>query len=198
MKFKHPNQNVFWIFPIISIFFLSGCINLGGSSANKTDDARIKTYDGGAYSVKMPAEWEIIEKKDFTSDVPDVTMVVFRNNVKNETFTANVNIVLNPLQQTTPTVEYAKMVINRQKGGLIDFKEIKREDTKIQIGGKGADSLFLVFDARKNADNPLIRYFQTYAVKDKQAYIISGALSPGEDNVMMQTVESIVKSLQLK
>lgn len=183
---------------LITTFSLTACINLGGGSSTKTDDTRNKTYENSEFSIVIPKDWEIIEKKDFTSDVPDVTMVVFRNNVKNDTFTANVNIVRNSLQENTNTSEYAKMVYNRQKSGLYDFNELKREDIKLKIGSKEEPSTFLSFQAKKATDQLDVKYLQTYLAKNNFAYIVTGAVSPKENDVTVQTIESIVKSFQLK
>jgi len=185
------------IFLSLLVLSLGGCFNFGGSTT-KSEDARNQTYENSEISIQIPKEWETIEKKDFTSDVPAVTLVVFRNNVKNETFTANVNIVSNPLQETVDSVEYAKLVYNRQKNGLYDFQELKREDLKIKIGGKDTATTYLVFTAKKATDQPDVKYLQVYAVKNNLAYIVTGAVSPKENDVTVQTIESIVKSFQLK
>ncbi len=182
---------------LLSLSILPAC-SFGGTSTSTTPDDTHRLYENNEFSVQIPKDWETIEKDDFTSDVPDVTMVVFRNNVKNETFTGNVNIVRNQLQETIDSNEYAKMVYNRQKNGLYEFKEIKREEYKIQIGGSPITSTYLIFEAKKGTDQQTVRYMQTYAVKNNFAYIITGAVSPQENDVTIQTIESIIKSFQLK
>jgi hypothetical protein len=193
------------IFPVISTLLLSmvmlgGCINLGGESsgATKTADERSKLYDTTAYSITIPKDWEVIEKDDLTSDVPPETVIVFRNNVKNETYTANVNIVLNKLQEPLTTLEYAKRVANRQSSGLINFKESKKDHIKITIGDSQTETFYTLFEAKKTQDAKNIRYLQTYAVKGEDAYIVTGSVSPQENENMVQTVEEIVKSFKLK
>ncbi len=198
MKSTTKFSNIIPISGILMTFFFSGCMNLQGNTTTKTDDPRLKTYDSSDFSLKTPKDWEIIEKKDFTADVPDVTVVVFRNNIKNETFTANVNIVKNYLQETMPTLEYAKNVLNRQKGGLFNFKENKREELKLKVGGQDTSTIFIQFEAKKGTDQPTVRYIQTYAVKEKWAFIITGALSTKENDVVLQSIENIIKSFQVK
>lgn len=191
----------FAVIATTAIFTFSGCFNLGGSTTgtgSKTIDEKSKLYETNAFSIIIPKDWEIIEKDSFTSEVPQETVVVFRNNVKNETFTANVNIVQNNLQQPTSSVEYSKLVNNRQKSGLFDYKETKKDNTKVKIGDKDEDTVLLAFEAKKSTDEKIVRYIQTYAVKGNSAFIITGAISPQENDSTVKTVEDMVKSIVLK
>lgn len=200
---KRKSSDKFLIFAIsaLAIFLLGGCFNFGGSgtgSGTKTVDERSKLYDTNDFSVVIPKDWEIISRAEFTADVPEETVVVFRNNVKNEDFTANVNIVKNSLQEPISTDEYSKRVSNRQKSGLYNYKESKNDPVKIKIGDKDIDSFYRLFEAQKGPDEKLVRYMQTYIVKGDSAYIITGAVSPKENDAVMKTIEDIVKSFKLK
>lgn len=185
---------------VTSILLLSSCINLGGtqSATTSSTDERIKTYDTSEFTISVPKEWEIIDKKQFTDEVPPETIVVFRNNVKNETFTANLAVIKNNLQGPVDTLEYAKMVLNRQKSGLFDYKESTRDEYKVSIGGKDTATYFSTFEAKKTANDKLVKYIQTYAVKDNAAYIITGAVSTKENDSVIKTIEDMVKSFKLK
>jgi hypothetical protein len=185
----------------LSLLTLSGCINLGGGTTTPTKTATDQTtqvYETNEFSISIPKGWEIIEKKDFTSDVPATTQVVFRNNVKNETFTANVNIVKNTLQQTTSTTDYANMVLNREKTGLYNYTQSGKEQTKISIGGTETDTLLTLFEAKESTSANTVRYLQTYGVKSENAYIVTGSISPKENETVLTTIESIVKSFKIK
>jgi hypothetical protein len=185
---------------LAATLFISGCIDLGGSNQTQTTTAndKIKTYETSAFTISIPTEWEMIDAKQFTADVPKETIVVFRNNVKNETFTANIVIVKNSLQEPVDTLEYAKMVLNRQSTGLYDYKESRREEAKISIGGKDAQTFFTDFQAKKTAAENTVRYLQTYGVKDNAAYIVTGAASTKENDSIIKTIEDTVKSFKLK
>jgi len=185
-----------------SIFSLSGCFSFGEEDSSGGDqpqvDEQSRLYETDVYSITIPKDWEVIDQKDFTSDVPEVTMIVFRNNVKNENFTANVNIVKNELQDPVATLEYAKLVNNRQKSGLVDYSESAKDLRNINIGGSDHETFFTSFEARVAANEKLIRYMQTYGVKDRNAYIVTGSFSPQESESTSQKVENIVKSFRLK
>lgn len=183
----------------LSLLSLSGCFNFFEEEPQQTDSSLTSsTYQTTDFSITIPADWEVIDQNDFTSDVPPETLVVFRNNVKNETFTANVNIVQRDLQESVSSLEYANLVNNRQKSGLVDYNETHKETILLPSGDQQVDSYFTAFEARKSTSEPLIRYVQTYGVRGNSAFIVTGALSPQENDVTSQTVENIVRSFQLK
>lgn len=185
----------------LSLLTLAGCINLGGSTPGTTTkpaNETTVTYETGQFSISIPKDWEVIESKDFTSDVPKETVVVFRNNVKNENFTANINIVRNTLQDPTSTLDYAKMVLNREKTGLYNYNESRRDPVKILIGSTETDTFFTLFEAKKSTADKNIRYLQTYAVQGENAYIVTGAAAPSEDANMLKTMEDTIKTFKLK
>ena len=184
-------------FITISIFALSGC----GSSTNTTKtpvDERSRLIDNTEFSVKIPREWDVIEPKDFTSDVPSETLIVFRNNVKNENFTVNVNIIKKNLQKPQDTLEFAKEVINRQKNGLLNYQQSKQDLTKMTVAGKQVDSYTMLFQAKKDVQSDSINFFQTYATKGNFGYIITGSYAGGETSDNINIAQTIVKSFGLK
>ncbi len=176
---------------------LGGCFNFGEEENPATSEEGYTTYKTDNFSISVPEKWEVINQDEFTSDVPEVTEVVFRNNVKNETFTANVNIVSKKLQVPVSTLEYAKMVINRQSSGLVGYNELAKETSSLTVGDAQAETLLNRFEAKKTADDNTVRYIQTYGVKGDTGFIITGAVSPGESESVLQTVEKIVKSFRL-
>ena len=187
------------VLALAAVFAFSGCVNLGGTAQPKTTtDERSKQIDNQEFTLRIPREWDVIEAKDITSDVPSETVLVVRNNVKNEDFTANVNIVRKNLQTTKDTLEYAKEVINRQQSGLINYKEGKRDLVKVTIGGKQFDTYLVHFESKKDEASQLVEFVQTSAVKGNQAYIITGSYSTKENGSNVSTVEEIVKSFALK
>jgi hypothetical protein len=200
---KRPKINIALVTMLtVSPLIFSGCLNFSSSNTAATQtvtaDQTNRLYETPEFIVKFPKVWDLIEKKNFTSDVPQETVVVFRNNVKNEDFTANVNVVRNSLQNTKETLEYAKEVIQRQLTGLYDYKELKRDSTKMNIGGKQVDTYFVEFEAKKDLTDQPARFIQTFAVKGNNGYIIMGAVSTKEDPNVQKTVEDIVKSFTIK
>jgi len=186
-----------YILLVAMVLAFSGCFSFGGDEDAQTTEEGFTTYKTANFSVDVPSAWDVLNQDEFTSDVPDVTVVVFRNNVKNETFTANVNIVAKQIQEAVSSDEYAKLVVNRQSSGLVDYSEISKDSAKVMIGGSEADTLLTKFEARKDVDDNLVRYIQTYGVKGNTAFIVTGAISPQESESVVQLVEKVVKSFAL-
>lgn len=184
---------------ILSIFVFSGCFNFGEEeNPEALPPSTSSTYETGQYTLTVPADWEVIDANDFTSDVPPETEVVFRNNVKNETYTANVNIVRRELQESVDSLEYANLVANREKSGLVDYSEEKKETITLQTPDGQIETYLLVFQARKSNNDQLVRYYQTYGVSANAAFIVTGSTSTQETETTSQTIENIVRSFQLR
>lgn len=184
---------------IISLTLLTGCFSTDTSTTPTPDQSNPanKTYNNNQFSFSYPGNWDLIDPKAFTSDIPAETQVVIRNNIKNETFTANVNVVKTDLQIEKTSLDYAKEILNRQKTGLLDYQETKRDLVKINIGGQPQDTYYVEFNARLNATDPVTRFIQTYAVKNRQGYIIMAAASQQETTNIIDQLENIVKSFQV-
>ncbi len=186
------------ILTLTMIFLLAGCFNFGDESEDEgITEEGYTTYKTQDFNIGVPSAWEVINEDEFTAEVPDVTVVVFRNNVKNETFTANVNIVTKQLQEPISSLEYAKMVVNRQADGLTDYNEQDKQTVKILKEGEEVETLITRFEARKTASENLVKYVQTYGVTGNKSFIVTGAVSPRESESVLQTVEKIVKSFSL-
>ena len=196
---KHKEKVSLVAISILTIGF-SGCFSFGSGGTPQTTptDETSKLYDTSEFQIVVPKDWDTINQNEFTAEVPDETQVVFRNNVKNETWTANVTVVKKNLQQPMESLEFAKMVINRQSSGLTDYSETRKDESKIKVGEDEDATLFTAFTARKSAEDKVVRYMQTYGVRGDKGYIILGSFSPQESEATVQQVEKIVKSFVLK
>lgn len=194
-------KTILFLMIVLSILLFGGCFSVddngasGGTQSQNND--LTKTYSTNQFSFIYPQDWDLIEPKDFTSEIPAETQVVVRNNIKNDTFTANINVVKNDLQANKSTLDYAKEVLNRQKTGLLDYKETKRDLIKIQIGGQEQETYYTEFEARLNSTEPVTRFFQTYAVKDKSGYVIMGASSLQENTAIINKLQKATLSLKV-
>lgn len=187
---------------LMLLLSFSGCFSFGGTGDNtsteRAQDDVSKIYETNEYSIILPKDWEIIERADFTADIPRETDVVFRSNVKNETFTPTVAVVKKELLEPVTSLEYGKLVHNRQNLGLVDFNEISQSVIRVKVGDEEVETLFRIYEGRKAPDERMIRYQESYFVKGNNAYIVVGGTHPRETDTNIQTVERIVKSFQLK
>lgn len=181
---------------LLMTLMLSGCF--GEKEEKKVEDVTEKTYETSTFSIKIPKEWEVIEKKDFTSEIPPETEVVFRNNIKHEEFTANVNVTHNLLTQDKSSLDYGKQIIANQKASLLDYKELNRQEIEIQKGDQKEKTVLIFFEGKRLATDKLLRFMQIYGVKGRDAYIATAALRPDEDPGVSKALEKMLRSFSLK
>ena len=179
---------------------LSGCFGGDGGSGTVPageNSGKTSNYQSSQFSLTFPSGWDVIESKDFTSEIPRETQVLIRNNIKNDTFTANINVVRNDLQTGQSSLDYAKEVLNRQRTGLLDYKETRREIISVPVGGQGQETYYTEFEARLNATDPVLKFAQIYAASGNSGYIVMGAWSPLESSAVVEQVINTVKSFRV-
>lgn len=188
------------LFGLVTVISLSltGCFGSGSnSSATKALDG-YSLYDGADFTSQVPKDWETITDAKFRSDMPKGTVIAFRNNVRNMRFTANIAVIKNNLTETVSSLDYAKALQKKVSNDLSGYKELAADKTKISIGGKEEESLYLYFEGRENADSDVKRFMQFSGVKGKTAYIITCAFLWSEGEGMEKKLDTAIKSFAVK
>ena len=182
---------------ISTLILLSGCSG-NGNQNDKSSTEKMQVYETEYVTMSYPQDWEIMESKDFPTGTPPSTIVIFKANIKNELFIANVNVAHGNLPQSVNPGDYAKQVIANQKATLQNYKELNREEVQISINGNPVNVTVAAFEGKRIATDPIIRFIQLYAVKDTQTYIATAAMLPTEEQSVQYAAEDIVKSLNIK
>jgi hypothetical protein len=180
------------------LMFLNGCF--GSDTVTTAPDIKTQTtlYENNEFSIYYPSEWEKIEKADFTSDMPKETQVAFRNNVKSEIFTANVNVSKTDIAERLTSKEYANEIIESQKQNLKNFKELTKEDLTLKITATDVGTVLYVFEGKQRASDETAKFTQTYLVKGNTGYIATCAVSLAEDANTANICQNMIRSLGLK
>lgn len=184
---------------IVATLTLTGCSLLGGGSdtSSGTGDTT-QTYTTGDYEITVPKAWQRTTKAEFTSDIPKNTDVTFSANRKNEAFLTNVAVTKNILSEPINTLDYAKIVLENQKNLLLNYVEKSRDEIDVNVGGKPVKTWLVSFEGKRTATDPVIGFTQLYLVKDKTAYIATGAYITSEDSEVKKEADTIVRSLTVK
>lgn len=190
-------RSVLSILLVISIFTFSGCGGEDNSDSSQLQNFSV--YNAPTFSISYPNQWQTIEPKDFSSDVPQETQIIFRDNVQSDIFTANANVTKRILTQPMSSLNYGKAMMNENKGSLLNFKEISRdEEFNIVVGGQMQKTLLILFEGKENEAEPTIRVVQTYAVNGSDAYTITAAYLPDSLELQSDNAKNIVKSFKVK
>ena len=177
---------------IISSILFVGC---GGSSTTTTSTAiPVKegnvVYDGGTFSLQVPKSWETIDKTSFNSNVPEETIIGFRNNIKSDLFTANINIAQKELASADTTVkDFAKSSLEVLKNNLIGYQLLNEKDNKT--------SYFTEFEGKKSASEQIIHFRQLYMIQNSTAYTITGSYLTNEDGSVVTAIGDMLDSFIL-
>ncbi|MFA5947623.1 MAG: hypothetical protein WC806_01450 [Candidatus Gracilibacteria bacterium] len=183
---------------IACLSLLNGCLGIGegtptSSSTSLTAGAGEILYKGSNLSIIIPDTWEILEKDSFTTTIPTGTIVVFRNNIKDDIFTANVNISSRALKTDINSTDYAKETLINAKKNLIEFKELGKETLII-----GEEETYITkFEGRKSVQDPKLTFQQLFLVKNKVAYIVTAAYKQDEDENIVKSIDKMLHSFSL-
>lgn len=198
MKLKYLAASI----GIFCALFFTACG--GGSSSSNNSGPVIPpgkvAYDSDTFSVQIPKDWQTIDKNSFTSNVPAETIVGFRNNIKNDIFTANVNIAQKQLDaKSVVTVkDFGKSTLEVLKNNLIGFQLLNEKDDKMNYGKDGLATYKTEFEGKKSASEPVIHFQQLYVINNGTAYTVTAAYLPNEDVTVVTTIGEIFDSFLLK
>lgn len=190
------NKKLLIISLLSSALIFSACgSDESANTSEETITADKITYATDDFELSIPSDWEILEKDSFTSNVPAETVVAFRNNIKNEVFTANVNINVTELAEEITVQDYAKSTLEKTKNSLIDFKEISSGEHTL---AEDLPGYILEFEGKQSASESTIRFKQLYVIVDNKGYIITAAYLAEEEQSVVKSLDEMLDSFLLK
>lgn len=185
---------------IILTLFLT--LSIIGAGCGSKDDNQIsqqptkKGYENEIFSLNPPKNWEKIET--FTKEYPAGVNVAFREPIKDNSFTANINITTKNVDATLTSNDFALQEIKNHENNLKDYHEISREKRTIQIQKKDLESILITFEGRQNIEDDINRFLQIFATKEGTGYVVTGALKKDESSDIQKEIEESLKSFELK
>lgn len=188
---------------MLSIF--TGCLGIGEDTAT-TDTTTptqgtpqsYKNFENKDFSIIYPENWEVLNEDAFTSNVPATTVVVFRNNIKSDIFTANLNVSQATISEGTTSEDFALQTLNTEKYNLIGFTELKRENYTLGEGESAIKTFITTFQGRKTITETLVEFKQLCIARNGFGIIITAAYLPNEDQNVVYQLDQMVKAFTLK
>ena len=182
------------IISLSATLLLTGC----GSGNNPALDS---TVEGGQFissdfAIDIPDTWEVLT--EFENSYPDNSLVVLRNNVKANTFIANVNLTYEETSKNFNLSTYADHMFTTHRDTLTDFREISREALKITVNGSPATTVLNVFEGKRSSGSETLRFLQTYGFKGNMVYTVTGMYNTREDSFVREKVENTIRSFEIK
>jgi len=185
---------------ILTISLLAGCGGDDTANTIKPGEAGKVLYETTSFSLIVPQDWETLTKDNFTSNVPQETVVAFRNNVKSDSFTANLNVIQTALDKSVSSEDFAKSSKARIKTSLVGYNEISTENVEVLTATPDTTvpGTIVHFTAKKTGADPTISFDQLFVNYNGQGYVITAAYLPDEDSTVVTYTQEMLNSLTLK
>jgi hypothetical protein len=189
------------IFTLLTLFTLTACF--GGEPTDTTTQTQgtpqsFKNFENKDFSIIYPENWEVLEEDSFTSNVPATTVVVFRNNIKSDIFTANLNVSQATILEGTTSEDFALQTLNTEKYNLVGFTELKRENYTLGEGENAIKTFLITFQGRKTITETLVEFKQLCIARSGFGIIVTAAYLPNEDQNVVYDLDQMVKAFTLK
>lgn len=181
---------------LISTALLTGCF--GSGTTNDTATAGKKLYQTENFSISVPQDWEVIEQNSLNSNVSGDTVVAFRNNIKNEIFTANLAISVSSAPSDLTSIDMAKQGKANAKASLISFEEILDEDHVVLSSNNNIPTLITNFKGKQKAESSPINFEQLHVINNGAQYTLTGASYTEDDESVVKLIDEMIKSFSLK
>ena len=188
---------------MLSIF--TGCLGIGeddattdGTQTEGKTQQSYKDFENKDFSIIYPENWEVLNEDSFTSNVPATTVVVFRNNIKSDIFTANLNVSQATIAEDTTSEDFALQTLNTEKYNLIGFTELKRENYTLGEGENTIKTFLITFQGRKTVTETLVEFKQICIARNGFGIIVTAAYLPNEDQNVVYQLDQMVKAFTLK
>jgi hypothetical protein len=166
--------------------FLGGCGNEGAQEAENP-----RQYKADTFTI-LPGElWVPVEKNDFSPRMPKEALVGFTRQNDNtailSTFTVTEELLFDQIDSTEAYAnanigQAMQFVLNYETRSLLDA-DIDGQETKVHI-----------FTGRVEKDDDLSLFIQTYLVKNKKGYILTGVLLENDAEELQQEVIDMIDS----
>lgn len=177
---------------------MSGCLGIGEETVTSAPQAGEVEYSTSNFSLLVPQDWEIIEEASFTSGIPSETLVDFRNNIKSDIFTANVNIAMMDVDEDMTASDLAISSKARAESSLVSFELVSLIDLEIPYGEIFKPGARLIFSGKKSASDPIVYFDQLYIIHNGLGFVVTSASLLEEDETVVNYLDRMLNSFALK
>lgn len=176
---------------------LSAC---GGSDEESTpEESEVPyyyTYKTADFEIDVPDTWETLTS--FTSEYPEGIRVAFRNNIQESDFIANVNVIRENNKKNLTSHDLAQNKLKDHAETLLNYQLLSQEEIMMSVDGGDSQSTLNTFEGKiENTSTPL-QFKQITVAKGDMAWIVTATYLSGEDEFVIERMETMLKSFTLK
>ncbi len=175
-----------WIIAIVSLT-LAAC----GSGSTATTVACVSPFWNSVFATCLPTGWKVLSSENLRAlGVPEETITAFQVTEPRGGQFDTVTVTQEPLAQDLTTTDYSQANVAAVTS-LPDYKLLDK--SVVYIDGK--ESALHVFTARSAANNPIRRYYQLGAVKERTGYTFTGSFPLSITDAEANEVGFILKNV---
>lgn len=173
-----------------SVLLLAGCG--GGASSEKV--VCDQQFWNNVFAACLPKDWRVLSQETLRQlGVPEETVAAFQFSVPHAGQLDTVTVTREPLSEDMTTPDYSQSNI-LAVSALPDYKLIDKETMYID----GAESALHIFSARPSPDQPIRRYYQVSATKERTGYTFTGSFPLSIQDSEADQVKFILKNVSFK
>ena len=170
------------------ILLLAGCSSGSKPIGKVTCDQQ---FWNGTIAACLPKGWRVLSEESLrTLGVPEETVAAFQYETPRAGQLDTVTVTREPLSQDMTMTEYSQANI-LAVSALSDYKLID----KVTVYIDSKESALHIFSARPAPDQPIRRYYQLSAVKEKTGYAFTGSFPLSIQDSEADQVSFILKNV---
>lgn len=178
---------------LLSLLLLASC---GSSQNDRADNPLFYTYATSEYQIDIPDTWEVLT--NFDSTYPSGMRVAFKNNIRDKTFTANVNIIHERSADTKTNQDVSQQKLKDNSGTLINYKLKSTSQISLKIGDGEAGTVLNEFEGKNRTDGYIFNFMQTYLTRGQDVWVVTATYVSDEDDFVVERMEKMLTSFTLK
>ncbi len=179
---------------IMTVLLFSSCSLTGTGSVS----GNLNTYETANFKISYPLDWEVIDKSKFEVNIPENVIVAIRSNIKNETFTTNVNLAVEVLENDVSAKEFALATMSLASRKLTSFKEIQLGETTVSAAEGKLPAYYIEYEGKSSPRSTLVNFKQIFVAEGNVIYTLTKANTTTEDESIVNTADLVLNSFVLK
>lgn len=173
-----------------STLLLAACGGSGDANTVVCD----QQFWNGMFSACLPKDWRVLSKETLQQlQVPEETVAAFQYTTPHAGQLDTVTVTREPLSQEMTTSDYSQ-ANQLAVSALPDYKLIDKQAVLIDT----QESAIHVFSARPRADQPIRRYYQVSAAKERTGYTFTGSFPLSIEDDEAAQVKFILQNISFK
>lgn len=190
-------KKIFVLF-LSATFLLTACGSSGTDSGSNSssDNVRYIEYKTAEFLIDVPEDWETINS--FDSSYPDNIRVAFKDNVKDGDFVANLTVIREPNDELLTSFDVIQDKLSEHRDHLLNYELLSEEELTLSVGGGDSKTTLFTFSGKNNTTSETLYFMQLALAKTDRAYLVTATYSPNEDEFVIERLETMLKSFELR